>query len=743
MPDPRSVSRPPGVQLQDVVFILLRHKWKILTCTTAGLAAAAVLYLVARPEYQSTAKLLVRYVMDAGGVDAVGTDRRIQTPDSRGENIINSEIEILTSWDLALSVADAVGPTRIVPPKTPGETNRNEAAAQITKGLNVGVPKRSSVIVVTYRHSDPEIARKVLAEVVERYLERHLEVHRGAASFDLLTRQTDQLRSELNATETQLQDLKRKAGVVTLIEGRQRVTDEISRLEKSILDSEAEFAGHLARLTETEKLAKGSSSNTNTNTNSPATNATYQVEAAVLEDYVALAERISVLKPSLTSMLVHYKEGHPEVQLLQRQIAEAIGRKKTLEAKYPALLSSPIVAAATSPTAGRDNVALDPLTERVQMAALDARLKILRAGLEKFQKEAATIDAEESQITQLDRKREQLLTNYRYFSENLEKARVDAQLDPAKMPNISKVQEPSLPVKVASRLIKVVPGLAVAGLFFGIAWALLLDLAVDQRIRRPIEIESRLRIPLLLSIPFVEHNGASHLLTAPRSESQVPTLAGAVPERSPWELSGFLRPFCEALRDRVTLYFHLKNVIRRPKLIAITGCGEGAGVTTLAAGLAAALSDVGDGKVLLVDANSSKVEADPFFRNGGVPGLAAALQSGRLDHPTFGVNFYLATATRVGDKALPLVPRIYDLMPMLKASDYHYVIFDLPPMTQTSAALALAGLMDQVLLVVEAEKTNRDTLKWAFNSLRQAEANVLGVFNKGRNQTPSWLHRGV
>ena len=743
MPDPRSVSRPPGVQLQDVVFILLRHKWKILTCTTAGLAAAAVLYLVARPEYQSTAKLLVRYVMDAGGVDAVGTDRRIQTPDSRGENIINSEIEILTSWDLALSVADAVGPTRIVPPKTPGETNRNEAAAQITKGLNVGVPKRSSVIVVTYRHSDPEIARKVLAEVVERYLERHLEVHRGAASFDLLTRQTDQLRSELNATETQLQDLKRKAGVVTLIEGRQRVTDEISRLEKSILDSEAEFAGHLARLTETEKLAKGSSSNTNTNTNSPATNATYQVEAAVLEDYVALAERISVLKPSLTSMLVHYKEGHPEVQLLQRQIAEAIGRKKTLEAKYPALLSSPIVAAATSPTAGRDNAALDPLTERVQMAALDARLKILRAGLEKFQKEAATIDAEESQITQLDRKREQLLTNYRYFSENLEKARVDAQLDPAKMPNISKVQEPSLPVKVASRLIKVVPGLAVAGLFFGIAWALLLDLAVDQRIRRPIEIESRLRIPLLLSIPFVEHNGASHLLTAPRSESQVPTLAGAVPERSPWELSGFLRPFCEALRDRVTLYFHLKNVIRRPKLIAITGCGEGAGVTTLAAGLAAALSDVGDGKVLLVDANSSKVEADPFFRNGGVPGLAAALQSGRLDHPTFGVNFYLATATRVGDKALPLVPRIYDLMPMLKASDYHYVIFDLPPMTQTSAALALAGLMDQVLLVVEAEKTNRDTLKWAFNSLRQAEANVLGVFNKGRNQTPSWLHRGV
>ena len=743
MPDPRSISRSPTVQLQDVVFILMRHKWKILTCSVLGLIAAGALFFVVKPDYQSTAKLLVRYVMDAGGVDAVGTDRRILTPDDRGENIINSEIEILTSWDLALSVADAVGPAKIVPLKTPGETNRNEAAAQITKNLNISVPKRSSVIVVTYRHRDPAMAQKVLAEVVDRYLERHLEVHRGASSFDLLTRQTDQLRSELNTTETQLQDLKRKAGVVTLLEGQQKVSADINRLEQSILESEAEYAGHVARLSETEKLAKGSSFRTN----SAVTNSADQVETIVLEDYVALTERISILKPALTSLLIHYKEGHPEVQLLQRQIAEAIGRKKTLEVKYPALLTSPIVAAATAPTAGRDNLALDPLTERVQMAALDARLRILKAGLEKSRKEAATIDGEESQINQLERKKDQLVINYKYFSESLEKARVDAQLDPTKMPNISKVQEPCLPVKVASRLLKVVPGLAVAGLIFGIAWALLLDLAVDQRIRRPIEIESRLRIPLLLSIPFVERNGTSNLLPAPEpnrsGKSDLSVIAGAITDRSSWELSGFLRPFCEALRDRVTLYFHLKNVIRRPKLIAITGCGEGAGVTTLAAGLAAALAEIGDGKVLLVDANSSKLEADPFFRKGGVPGLAAALQSGRSDQPTFGVNFYLATATRVGDKTLPLVPRIYDLMPMLKASDYHYVIFDLPPMTQTSAALALAGLMDQVLLVVEADKTNRDTLKWAFNSLRQAEANVLGVFNKGRNQTPSWLHRGV
>ncbi len=731
MPDPRGISRQPNVQLQDVIFILLRHKWKILTCSVLGLAAAAALFLVVKPDYQSTAKLLVRYVMDAGGVDAMGADRRIQTPDDRGENIINSEIEILTSWDLGLAVADVIGPAKIVPPNPPGETNRNAAAAQIIKNLEVSVPKRSSVIVVSYRHRDPEMARKVLAEVVERYLEKHLEVHRGVGSHELLTRQTDQLRSELNATETRLQELKRKAGVVTLLEGRQRVAADINRLEQSILDSEADLAGRQAHLAETEKSPRGMASPPM----SAATNAVEQVDPAVLEEYRALAEKLSFLKSNLAALLIHYKDGHPEVQLLQRQVAETEAQRKSLEVKHPDLLSTPLGTTAATSVTGRE-LTLDPRTERAQLAGLEARLKILKAGLEKCRQEAAAIDAEESQITQIERKKEQLVTNYRYFSESLEKARVDAQVDPTKMPNISKVQEPSLPVRVASKLLKIVAALAVGGLAFGVAWALLLDLVIDQKIRRPIEIESRLRIPLLLSIPFVARESSSRLLQAPEMNqppSEILAVTGAATKRSPWELIQFVRPFCEALRDRVTLYFHLKNVTRRPKLIALTGCGNGAGVTTLAAGLAAALSEIGDGKVLLVDANSSNAEGHPFFQGNAVPDLAAALQPGRAGPPAFGNNFFLATATKVGDKTLPMVPRLYDLVPKLRSCDYDYIIFDLPPMTQTSAALTLAGLMDQVLLVAEAEKTNRDTLKWAFNSLRQAEANVLGVFNKGRN----------
>jgi Mrp family chromosome partitioning ATPase len=81
------------------------------------------------------------------------------------------------------------------------------------------------------------------------------------------------------------------------------------------------------------------------------------------------------------------------------------------------------------------------------------------------------------------------------------------------------------------------------------------------------------------------------------------------------------------------------------------------------------------------------------------------------------------------------------LMPKLKASDYDYIIFDMPPVTQTSGTVRLAGLMDMVLLVVEAEKTNQDVVKQATKLLAESKANVSAVFNKARTYIPARLHQ--
>jgi Mrp family chromosome partitioning ATPase len=71
-------------------------------------------------------------------------------------------------------------------------------------------------------------------------------------------------------------------------------------------------------------------------------------------------------------------------------------------------------------------------------------------------------------------------------------------------------------------------------------------------------------------------------------------------------------------------------------------------------------------------------------------------------------------------------------LPRLRASDYDYIIFDMPPVTQISITPRLARFMDSVLMVVEAEQTDKDVVKRATDVLVEAEANVAVVMNKWR-----------
>jgi polysaccharide biosynthesis transport protein len=82
--------------------------------------------------------------------------------------------------------------------------------------------------------------------------------------------------------------------------------------------------------------------------------------------------------------------------------------------------------------------------------------------------------------------------------------------------------------------------------------------------------------------------------------------------------------------------------------------------------------------------------------------------------------------------------KFFDLMPNLKASDFDYIIFDMPPLTETSPTWGMAAFMDKVLLVVEAEKNNRDLLKRGYRKLAVERNNVSMVVNKVRSYGPKW-----
>ena len=114
----REPQHHSGVKLGDILFALFKRKRTIMGCAAVGIIAAAAVYFLYPPSYESQAKLLVRYVLERSGVDPIEAERAGAAASTEADRVIGTEIEILTSWDLAVQVAQALGPQRLLPPAT-------------------------------------------------------------------------------------------------------------------------------------------------------------------------------------------------------------------------------------------------------------------------------------------------------------------------------------------------------------------------------------------------------------------------------------------------------------------------------------------------------------------------------------------------------------------------------------------------------------------------------------------------
>ena len=127
----------------------------------------------------------------------------------------------------------------------------------ILKNLEVTVVKGSNIISVSYKNKDPKLAIQVLQELVNRYFDKHLEIHRSLGGFDFVTREADQLRAQLNQTEEELKQLKAKAGITSLAEDTATLATELAKAQEELDAAEGELAAQKARVNEIEKLVAG------------------------------------------------------------------------------------------------------------------------------------------------------------------------------------------------------------------------------------------------------------------------------------------------------------------------------------------------------------------------------------------------------------------------------------------------------------------------------------------------------
>jgi uncharacterized protein involved in exopolysaccharide biosynthesis len=625
------------------------------------------------------------------------------------------------------------------------------AAAVIYSGISTSTSKGSNIIGVSFTNSKQTVAPVVLNELVNRYFNKHLEVHRSAGAFDFVSQQSDQIRARLGQTEDALKQLKAKSGIYDLKDSVSSFNIEANRTAEQVTGMEADLAEQRAKV----KLMEGSAS---ISSPAPVQAASTVVPTGTIppeqpqmsptpagspasaspppkdrQEYQDLVARLKKLQQSELELQGKYTDESIQIKSIRSQMAELESQKSALEKKFPSLK---VIGASQ----GNEDLG----SERAKLAGMEAKAEMLKSQLRDIKEQMKRLSDAGPEIVRLERTKELEETNYKYFQGTLEKARVDEALDPSKMPNISAIQRPSPPGLVTKTRDKIALGFAGGGLALGLGLALLFELVFSHSYKRRSEVELQLRAPVMLSIPYQGTNGRRRLHLPWKNGQRVgkETPAKTKLNLAPWEVEHFIRPYSEAIRDRLGLYFELHGVTHKPKLVGVTGFGEGSGTSTLAAGVAAALSETGEGKVLLVDVNATNGEVHPFFAGRPAAALATAIKP-QAAITSAADNLYLATVTQSSNKSTHLgLKKFFALVPNLKASDFDYIIFDMPPINQTSPTIGLAALMDKVLVVVEAEKTHRDVVKRGYRELVGARADVAVVLNKTRSYGPNWLEGG-
>ena len=715
------------MSLNDIYFILFRRKWVIILFGLLGIGAAGFLYTKYKPVYRSDAKLLVRYVVEDKPI-MPGENSQVRQPDSGGAGIINSEIQILTSLDLLAEVAEAVGPEKILGGAPGGSDRKFPAAAAIAERLTVDVPRNSNIIKVTFKHQDPNVVQMVLERIVQGYLTRHAEIHRGLGSQEMsLSQQADQLRASVNATDEELRKIKSEAGVISVEESKRVLIEEMSELRRELFSTEASLA----------EIKASTPVDTNVVASTNGVQASTEIPLDIIAQYREVMTRAIAARDREFGIRTQFSDDNPLVRRAREQVADLELQRNGLESRYPGL---PKTLVAPAPSALG---VLPVVTDANRAAALAAKAQTLRTQLESVRAEVLKLEGIENRLKQLQRKRDLDETNYRYFAQGLERSRFDQALGLSRN-NISPVQSPTPAIEDESKRLKMVAAALAGGFGFGLVLAFILEMFVDQSVRRSHDIDSRLNLPLFMTIPYVNGRAMRSLMKRERKRLASGGQAGKPvaaelpgPAAMACAADHPLRPMFEGLRDRMLLHF--KGVLHKPKLVGVCSSSEHGGATTLAAGLAATLSEAGEGKVLLVDMHQPKGAAHPFFQGRPNAEIGDALEENSRASAMVKENLYVAVANNHERKITALAKQLSNLVPRFKASDYDFIIFDMPRVSATSVSVRLGAMMDFVLLVAEAEKAPRQAVKQAYSLLADTGVETHVVLNKVRSYVPAGL----
>jgi len=190
------------------------------------------------------------------------------------------------------------------------------------------------------------------------------------------------------------------------------------------------------------------------------------------------------------------------------------------------------------------------------------------------------------------------------------------------------------------------------------------------------------------------------------------------------------------------------NKGKPPRIITVTSASREEGKSTVALNLAAALAELDEGRVALVDGDLIAPGLHLLANVDAQTGLNEILDNDlELDDNVYETaipKLDLVPARPVGEERLyegALSQNCAALLKKLRRY-YAYVVVDTPPVLAASQACTFAKHSDGALVLARMEKTPREVVKRAVEELTQSGATILGcVLTHRKHHIPNFIYR--
>ncbi len=532
------------------------------------------------------------------------------------------------------------------------------------------------VIGVSFESQNAAKAAQIANAFAEGYLTEQLEAKFDATrqASNWLNERLGQLRGQLEAAEAAEAQYRAAAGLMSAV-GSSLTEQEVSNLNQQLAQAQAAEAEQQARVrTARQQLKNGSNGE--------------DVGEALSSDVVkGLRQQRAEVSGKLADLQTRYGARHPEVQRVQRQLADIDGQ---IQQEINRTIS---------------NLDAQAQVARQRTASIQGSLGHARGTLAGNNQAAVKLNELQRNATSIRTLYESFLNRFKETTAQQGMEESDARVvSHAKIPN-----SPSFPKKKLNALMGLLFGLA------GGAAAAVLAEALDSGLATSEDVERYLGVPHLGAVPLLSSTVGRDTATLPPGQ---------------WIIEKPLSAFAEAFRNLRTSILHSK-VDQPVRVVAITSALPGEGKTTTAFCLGRSMALAGTSTVV-VDCDLRRrninrlLGADPEVGLIEVLSGTTPLDEALRPDPASGCWFLPLARSAFTPRDLFGTHAMDRLLEDLKAR-FEVVLLDTAPILPVADTRVLAPKADVVVFLTRWRTTPRKAVQAAFQLLHSVHADIAGV----------------